>query len=461
MQCYVLVFICPTTKAINLQVIETKAADGIVDGVTRLSCEVGVPNYILVDQESSILKVLKEAEINLKDVQLVLYKERGIKFRTCPVQGHNYHGTVERKIRTVQDCLEKIEIAKMRIHATGLQTLLKLIENDINNVPLGYSYGRDSDNSPLFKLIFPNMLRIGRINQRALDGPIKLPKGVGELAEKIEKGYSVFFKLLNITLIPKLMKQNKWFDGKSQLQVGDIVWFKKKKSELDSKWIVGKVIEIVKSRDGVVRRAEVQYQNAKEDIPRTTDRAARSMIKLFNIDDVSWQDDMAQVEKIIEALKDDQEVIAAASQNYTMSHTGDGLRYRLQATGGHDLVQREDGVQHRPKAKIARAKIVKNCKCCCSNHCLLTDHTFRYSEKEKQAENYYGLLDRSWRSTAQYEEEMLDIDQDFVYEDFVSLLTKVNTDLGVDNVDQGSDVLDSHVQCDSVARALADLPGSL
>ena len=80
---------------------------------------------------------------------------------------------------------------------------------------------------------------------------------------------------------------------------------------------------------------------------------------------------------------------------------------------------------------------------------------------EIQSENYYGLFDRSWHSTAQYEEEMLDIDQDFVYEDFVSLLTKVNTDLGVDNVDQGSDVLDSHVQCDSVARALADLPGSL
>ena len=42
-----------------------------------------------------------------------------------------------------------------------------------------------------------------------------------------------------------------------------------------------------------------------------------------------------------------------------------------------------------------------------------------------------------------------------------TLARQVNTDLGVNNVDQGSDVLDSHVQCDSVARALADLPGSL
>ena len=56
-QCHVLVFVCPTTKAVNLQVIESKSSDEIVDGVTRLSCEVGVPNYILVDEETLILKV--------------------------------------------------------------------------------------------------------------------------------------------------------------------------------------------------------------------------------------------------------------------------------------------------------------------------------------------------------------------------------------------------------------------
>ena len=32
-KCYVLVFVCPTTKLINLQVIESKSADGVVDGV--------------------------------------------------------------------------------------------------------------------------------------------------------------------------------------------------------------------------------------------------------------------------------------------------------------------------------------------------------------------------------------------------------------------------------------------
>ena len=74
-----------------------------------------------------------------------------------------------------------MEIDKMRLHATGYQTLMKLIENDLNNLPFGYCYGRKSDNSPLLRLVFPNMLRVGRNNNRALDGPVKLPKNPGDL----------------------------------------------------------------------------------------------------------------------------------------------------------------------------------------------------------------------------------------------------------------------------------------
>ena len=69
-----------------------------------------------------------------------------------------------RKVRAVQECLEKSEIS-----------------NDLNNLPLGFSYGRDSDNSPLLKLIFPNMLKMGSLNMRALNGPVRMPKGPGEL----------------------------------------------------------------------------------------------------------------------------------------------------------------------------------------------------------------------------------------------------------------------------------------
>ena len=109
--------------------------------------------------------------------------------------------------------------------------------------------------------------------------------------------------------------------------VGDIIYFQKDESELSSKWTVGKVTEVTRSRDGLVRRATLMYQNANENKPRNTDRANRSLIKLFHIDDQDWQADMAEVEKIVSALKQDKE--EASLPVYSMSYTGDGLRYRL------------------------------------------------------------------------------------------------------------------------------------
>ena len=94
-------FVCPVSKLINLQVIEVKSADGVLEGLTRLGCEQGFPKYLLLDQDSSFMKAVNEAEINLKDLMLRGFKEQGIICKTAPVSGHNFTGLVERKIGTV------------------------------------------------------------------------------------------------------------------------------------------------------------------------------------------------------------------------------------------------------------------------------------------------------------------------------------------------------------------------
>ena len=88
------------------------------------------------------------------------------------------------------------------------------------------------------------------------------------------------------------------FDSKSHLKVDDVVWFKKSESELSNHWTTGNVISVTKGKYGFVRREEVQYQNLTETEPRNTDRAVRSLIKLFDL-----EDDMREVELLVEALK--------------------------------------------------------------------------------------------------------------------------------------------------------------
>ena len=92
--------------------------------------------------------------------------------------------------------------------------------------------------------------------------------------------------------------------GKENLKIGDIVYFRKVTNELSSSWTLGKVVDFVRSKDGVVRCVTIEYQNAsKFPNKRKTDRAARSMIKLFHIEDKGWCQEMANVDTVLEEVR--------------------------------------------------------------------------------------------------------------------------------------------------------------
>ena len=115
---------------------------------------------------------------------------------------------------------------------------------------------------------------------------------------------------------------------------------KKTENELSSDWTVGQLHYVTRSRDGVVRRVCVKYFNHKENKPRFTDRAVRSLVKLFSIGDSYFMQDMAKVEKMMADLRNEEV----------------------------------------PK-KVEPIKVQRNkddtyrCKCCCHGHCKLSVHT--------------------------------------------------------------------------------------
>ena len=212
-----------------------------------------------------------------------------------------------------------------------------------------------------------------------------------------------------------------------------MVLFQKEENELSSKWTLGKIVAVEKSRDGLVRRATVQYQNPTEDFSRTTDRATRSLVKLMHIDDTNWLDDISEVEKLFDQLRkeelenDDKNDVNAAGNVQT--------RCRINATSGHKVISREKGVQHRPLAKSMRSSFLKQCNtCCCISHCLFYKHSKR-DEMIQVAEPYMncvvfdGLLDRSWTTDDVLEEQIKEVETN---DPFMSLLCSTNLNLDDD-----------------------------
>ena len=91
----------------------------------------------------------------------------------------------------------------------------------------------------------------------------------------------------------------------------------------------------------------MKYFNHKENKPRFTDRAVRSLVKLFSIDDSYFMQDMAKVEKLMADLRNE-EVPKKEEPK----------------------VQRNKDVTNRVKGALSTA-----CKCCCHGHCKQSAHT--------------------------------------------------------------------------------------
>ena len=248
-------------------------------------------------------------------------------------------------------------------------------------------------------------------------------------------------------MVPKLMKLNKWFDNKGMLNVGDVVYFQKVEDDLSSNWILGLVEDVIKSKDDVVRKVIIKYQNANEDVSRTTERAARKIIKLFHIDDTNWMDDMKEVEALKAALEaDDDKEREARTVKYVMNPVPEGgLRYRLTAVGGYrevESLKRLQDVKRNSKAKVVRMKFVRPCQyCCCFGHCSIDCQNGddlpegRNVMLPLNTDTVRSLpsrwLDRSWLSSEQYEEEIMSLST--LDKNLVELISSVNTDLsGVD-----------------------------
>ena len=134
------------------------------------------------------------------------------------------------------------------------------------------------------------------------------------------------------------------------------VWDDPVPEELRSKWIKnekgsqeilkfykpGFIKNISIEKAGVVRKCTVQHQNSSENLPRFTDWA-RSLLKLFIIDNVGWQQEIDLVDKLIEEVNDvKKDDVQKCAKNFM-----NGLQYRLKAVSDYyDCLEREIGVQY-------------------------------------------------------------------------------------------------------------------
>ena len=114
---------------------------------------------------------------------------------------------------------------------------------------------------------------------------------------RVEEAYKLFFRVWNEDYVPLVAKRQKWHIETENLNMNDIVYFKLRDSSLASKWLIGKVEDVIVSKDGKVRKVIVGYKYDTEQGERefkVVERPVRECVKLHNLEDTTLFDDIKE-----------------------------------------------------------------------------------------------------------------------------------------------------------------------
>ena len=279
------VFVCSTTGMTSIKVMEGYDATQFLLAFSRFACEAGYPKLLQADSGSQLVNGCENMVINMCDISGKLHREYGIDFKVCPVGGHNFHGRVERKIRTIKETISKTA-HDARLSVLEWESLSAEIANSVNNLPV--AIGNETDDLENMDLITPNRLKLGRNNSRS-------PVGVMDVTDKVDRVLQLHSDIFDswweswlTSAVPKLVPQPKWFRNDEHIKEGDIVLFRRSEGGLlAGEYKYGIVDEVHRSGDNHIRSVVIKYKNSTEEFVRTTFRAVRSLVIIHRIDEIN------------------------------------------------------------------------------------------------------------------------------------------------------------------------------
>ena len=257
---WILSMICIATKHVFFRVLRGMDEKEISHALTRLSCRHQVPRKIFTDSYSSNIKSVAEGQLDLL-LRNVAHRESSFKYEVCSVGRHQAMGLVEARQKILGKFLGNLNVDRTT-PVYELEAILELVEEQINNVPLGVTL---ESGDPALAIVTPNIL-IGRGDlQRVPMGPIRVPRGFSEIKGSLERKWEEIGDLIQKSVVPELLENNKGLQEKgSPLAEGDIVMFQKKANNNFLKdWSLAKVKEVEMSSDGKGRVALLEYRRAK------------------------------------------------------------------------------------------------------------------------------------------------------------------------------------------------------
>lgn len=262
---YLCIFVCLSTKAVHLELTGDLTTNCFLNAFRRLISRRGRVQNVYSDNAKTFVKANKElgalAEFyksrQFTEVNNYLISDLNVTWHFIPPNSPNFGGIWERAVRSAKHHIKRV-VGNTMLNYEEFNTVFVLIEHCLNSRPISPLSDDPDDLLPLT----PNHFLIG-------EGATFLPElDLSATAKNQLKRYQLLQKLRqdvwkrwHAEYFNLLQQRNKWKTNIGPtVQVGDLVIIKSDNA-LPSQWPTGRVLELFKGKDDIVRVANVKTLN--------------------------------------------------------------------------------------------------------------------------------------------------------------------------------------------------------
>ena len=162
-----------------------------------------------------------------------------------------------------------------------LQTVLYEIANIINSRPIGVVTGSDPEQP---RAITPNDLILGRSTGKVPHGPFDNCRSVNKRFRFLQNLVTEWWDSWYAVVLPSLVPSYKWRQRHRNVKVNDVCLIRYKK-EKRATYRLGRVTEVEKGEDGLVRKAVLKYKLSGEKNFRTVSRPIHGIAVIVPVEE--------------------------------------------------------------------------------------------------------------------------------------------------------------------------------
>lgn len=265
-KCYVSLFICLTTKAIHLELVQSLSTEAFIAALSRFVARRGIPNHMYSDQGTNFIGTAnelpslwyQEASIESQRIQKECANQ-GITWHFTPGRASHFGGLWEAGVKSMKTHLNR-GFNTTKLTFEEFSTVLVQIEACLNSRPL-CSISDDPDE---IMVLTPGHFLIGQaITTAPHPNVTHIPMGRLSRFQLLQRIVQGFWSNWSHEYLARLQQRPKWKQAAANLRVGQIVLIMEENTP-PAQWNLGKITKVFPGRDQLVRCAELKkYENKK------------------------------------------------------------------------------------------------------------------------------------------------------------------------------------------------------